>query len=340
MSWLRQWMGLGEEYFGMIHDTASSSSMHALVAARQQADPESHGRGGSGDLTVYISEQTHSSVEKAAITIGIGQRNVRKIPVDELFRMKPNALEQAIRADIAAGKKPCFVTATIGTTATTAIDPVEAVADIAERHGIWLHVDAAYAGPCAVLPEMADRFAGVNRADSLVMNPHKWMAVPLDLSALFTRKPDMLRQAFSLIPDYLKTTDDALNLMDYSVVLGRRFRPLKLWFVMRWLGREGLIAMLRNHCRWAHELGDRIAAHPRFELFTPVNFSLVCFRYKGTDEENRRIADLVNESGVAFLMPTVLRGRAVIRLAIGNIRTTEDDVRKTWEAIQAAAERL
>lgn len=338
MSWLRQWIGLGEDYFGLIHDTASLSSMHALAAARQQAAPEIRVEGGSHDLTVYISEQTHSSVEKGAITLGLGQANVRRIPVDEQFAMRADLLEEAIQRDLAAGKRPCCITATIGTTATTAIDPVNAIADIAERHRIWLHVDAAYAGPCAMLPEMANRFAGINRADSLVMNPHKWMGVPIDLSALYTRKPEVMRQAFSLVPEYLKTSDGAMNLMDYSVALGRRFRSIKLFFVMRYFGKEAMMAMLRDHCRWATGLGEKVAAHPRFELFTPVNFSLVCMRYRGADEENRAICDRVNESGVAFLTPTVLRGRTVIRLPIGNLRTTEEDVLRTWEAIQEAAE--
>jgi aromatic-L-amino-acid decarboxylase len=334
--WLRQWLGLPEEFFGMIHDTASNSTLHGLAAAREQADPEARTHGASRGLVVYTSEQAHSSVEKSAIAIGIGQRNVRKIPVDECFRMRPDALEEAIRADAAQGLRPCCVVATVGTTSTTSVDPVPAVAEIAGRHGLWLHVDAAYGGAAGIVPEYAHYLAGCARADSLVMNPHKWMGTPVDLSVLFTRRPDVLRRAFALVPEYLRTSEDAraLNYMDYSLPLGRRFRALKLWFVMRYYGREGIVAKLRAHIAWARDLARRIAAHPDYEICAPTPMSLVCFRRKGSDEDNRALLDRVNATGEAFLSHTVLNGRFVLRLAIGNYATTEADVERCWELIQ------
>ncbi|MFN7994236.1 MAG: pyridoxal-dependent decarboxylase [Bryobacteraceae bacterium] len=338
LEWLRQWMGLPEGLFGIIYDTASTSSMHAIAAAREMADPEARTLGASRGLTIYASQEAHSSIEKGAIAIGIGQQNVRKIAVDAEFRMRPEELEQAVAADRAAGLRPFCVVATVGTTSTTSIDPVPAIADIAERHGMWLHVDAAYAGSAAIVPELHGILAGVERADSLVTNPHKWLFVPVDLSVFYTRRPDILRRAFSLVPEYLRTAEHprALNFMDYGVPLGRRFRALKLWFVMRYYGRERLAELIRSQIRWASELAQAVRADERFELAAPAPFSVVCFRYKGSDEENRRLLHAVNSSGEFFLSHTVLHGKFTLHLAIGNMGTSREHVMRAWEAIRRA----
>ena len=338
LDWLRQWIGLPDGTFGIIYDTASTSSMHAIASAREAADPEARTLGASRGLTLYCSEEAHSSIEKGAIAIGIGQQNVRKIPVDAGFRMRTDALSAAVEADIAAGLRPFCVVATVGTTSTTSIDPVPAIADIAERHGLWLHIDAAYAGSAAIVSEFRYILHGAERADSLVMNPHKWFFTPFDLSAFYTRRADILRRAFSLVPEYLRTAQDgrALNYMDYGVPLGRRFRALKLWFVMRYFGREKLAEMIRTQIGWAQELAAAIDADPKFERTAPAPFSVVCFRYKGTDDENRRLLETVNSSGEFFLSHTVLRGRYSLHLAIGNMGTTRDHVMRAWEAVRRA----
>ncbi|MEP6536789.1 MAG: pyridoxal-dependent decarboxylase [Bryobacteraceae bacterium] len=342
LGWLREWLGLPEEFFGIIHDTASISTMHAIAAARELVDPEARTRGSLPNLTVYTSSQAHSSVEKGAIALGIGQDNVRKIPVDADFRMIPAALAQAMEQDVAAGRKPCCVVPSVGTTSTSSIDPVPAIADIAERYHAWLHVDASYGGPAAVVPELRHIFDGTSRAHSLVVNPHKWLFTPIDLSAFYTRRPDILRRAFSLVPEFLRTAEDGsvVNYMDYGVPLGRRFRALKLWFVMRYFGRERVADLIRAHVAWAHELAEDIRSDERFELAAPVPLSLICFRYKGTDEQNRTLLDRVNASGIAFLSHTVLNGKFVLRLAIGNIRTTEADLQQVWSSIQSIANGL
>ncbi len=338
LGWLRRWIGLPEEFFGLVYDTASVSSMHAIAAAREMADPEGRTRGAAPGLVVYASDQAHSSIEKGAIALGIGQRNVRKVPVDPEFRMRPEALAEMAAADAAAGLRPFCVTATVGTTSTTSVDPVAAIADIAERHGMWLHIDAAYAGSAAILPEFRHILDGAGRAHSLVVNPHKWLFTPMDLSAFYTRRPDILRRAFSLVPEYLRTADHprAVNLMDYGVQLGRRFRALKLWFIMRYYGREGLAEIIRNHIRWAGELAALIDAHPRFERAAPTPFSVVCFRYLGSDDDNRRILERVNDSGEIFISHTVLNGRFTLHLALGNMATTREHMLRAWELVQAA----
>lgn len=338
LRWMLQWSGLPEDWFGMILDTASTSSMHALAAAREAADPESRTRGLERGLVIYTSEQAHSSIEKGAIAIGIGQDFVRKVPVDADYRMRADVLAKMIEDDRAVGLRPCCVSATVGTTSTTSVDPVPAIADVCERHGIWLHVDAAYAGSAAILPEYAWAFEGCERADSLVTNPHKWLLVPVDCSVLYTRRPDVLRRAFSLVPEYLQTAQDprAVNLMDYGVPLGRRFRALKLWFVLRSFGLEGLRRMLRGQIEMAQELARWVDADPKFERTAPTPFSVVCFRYKGTDEENRRIQESVNASGEIFISGTVLRGRFTLRLAVGNRGTSPQHVARAWELIQQA----
>ena len=336
LAWLAEWLGLPPQ-FGIVHDTASTSTMHAIAAARECADPEIRSRGGSQDLILYTSEHAHSSVEKGAIAIGIGQRNVRKIATDSEFRMRPGALAAAIERDRAAGLRPFCVVPTVGTTSTTSVDPVPEVAGIAERFGLWMHVDAAYGGAAALAPELRHILDGAERADSVVVNPHKWMGVPVDLSVLYTRKPEILKRAFSLTPEYLRSAEDprAVNLMDYGVPLGRRFRALKLWFVMRYYGREGLAARIREHVAWARELAGEIVADRRFELAAPVPLSLVCFRRRASDEANRELLDRVNASGEVLLSHTVLNGRFVLRLAIGNHSTTREHVQKAWEIVKA-----
>ncbi len=336
LDWLRQWLGLPEKLFGIIFDTASVSSMHAIAAAREMAAPEVRTEGGGKGLVLYTSDQAHSSIEKGAIALGLGQDSVRKIPADADFRMPPEALVAAIERDLAAGLRPFCVCATVGTTSTTSIDPVPAIADIAERYKLWLHVDAAYAGPAAILPEFRHVLAGCDRADSLTTNPHKWLFTPVDISVLYTRRPEFLRRAFSLEREYLQTAANprALNYMDYGVPLGRRFRALKLWFVMRYYGREGLAALIREQIRWAQELAAQIDAEPRFERVAPTPLSTVCFRLKGPDAPNQALLEKINASGEFFLSNTVLRGKYCIRLAIGNMNTTRDHVQRAWELMR------
>jgi aromatic-L-amino-acid decarboxylase len=255
--------------------------------------------------------------------------------------MRPDALVAAIEADLAAGKKPFCVVQTLGTTSSTSLDPLPEIALIAKRYGLWLHVDAAYAGPAAILEEYRHILKGAELADSLVLNPHKWLFTPVDLSALYTRRPEMFRRALSLdqTPDYLQTAENpnAVNLSNYSVALGRRFRALKLWFVLRYYGREGIAEILRGQMRMAREFADRVNADDRFELAAPVLFSLVCFRLRGSDAENQDLLDRINSTGAALLSGTTLRGKFVLRLAIGNIATADADLQAVWELISSAA---
>jgi aromatic-L-amino-acid decarboxylase len=340
--WLAEWCGLGPEFFGEILDTASTSTMHAIAAAREMADPDARTKGGSRDLIVYTSEHAHSSIEKGAIAVGIGQDNVRKIGVDDAFRMRPDILAQAMAADRAAGKRPCCVVPTAGTTSTTSVDPISDVIGIAEQYGAWVHVDAAYGGVAAIVPEHRHILNGIERAHSMVVNPHKWLFCPIDLSVLYTSRPDILRRAFSLVPEYLRTNEDGrvVNLMDYGVPLGRRFRSLKLWFVMRYFGHQRVIETVRNHIQWTNELACEISRHPDFELAAPVPMALICFRMRGSDDANRKLMDAVNRTGHAFLSHTVLNGHFVLRLSISNIRVTKADVERTWQTIQSAAAAL
>jgi aromatic-L-amino-acid decarboxylase len=342
LDWLRQWIGVPDGWFGIVYDTASTSSMHAVVCARELVDPEARTAGSSNDLVLYTSDQSHMSIEKGAIAVGVGQKNIRKVPSDGEFRMRADALAKMVDEDKRAGKRPFCVVATVGTTSSTSIDPVSQIADVAEKHGMWLHVDCAYAGAAAILPEHRYLMAGVERAHSLVFNAHKWLLTPIDLSAFYTRRPDILRRAFSLTPDYLKTQDDprAHNLMDYGVPLGHRFRALKLWFVMRYFGRERIEAMLRSHIQWAKDFAALVDAHPKFERVAPVPLSVVCFRYKGSDDENRAILEKVNASGRVFMASTVLNGKLTLRLAIGQLETSWSDVQEAWDLLQKAAEGL
>jgi aromatic-L-amino-acid/L-tryptophan decarboxylase len=341
LGWLRQWLSLDEIFFGIIYDTASLGVMQAIGAAREWLDPGIRERGMSPGLIVYISEHTHSSAEKAAITLGFGRENVRKVPVDDGFRMRADLLDHAIRDDIAAGKRPCCIVASIGSTSTSAIEPIPQIADIAERYKVWLHVDAAYGGPAAVVPEMRHILNGVERAHSLILNPHKWLYVSIDCSVLYTRFPEIFRQASALGAEYLRTAEDerVVNYMDYGVQLGRRFRALKLWYVFRYYGREGVIALLREALRLAQLLKSLVESDGSFELSAPVPLSLVCFRHRAGDDFNRRLLERINASGKAFLSHTVLHGKFVLRFAIGNFQTSEADILETWKLIRETSQK-
>ncbi len=351
LDWLRQMMGLGDGWFGVINDTASTSTLLALAAAREaRTDLEIRQRGLAGRpelpvLRMYVSEEANLSVDKAIITLGIGHDNCLHVPVDEAYRMRADALEAMIRADRAAGRLPLAVVATAGTTGTGSVDPIPAIADICAREQIWLHVDAAYAGSAAVVPEHRSVLAGVERADSLVVNPHKWLFTPMDLSAMYTRKPDVLKRAFSLVPEYVTTArrDEVVNLMDYGVALGRRFRALKLWMVIRAFGVEGIVQLLRSHVAMAQEFAMWVENDPNWIVAAPQMYSLVCFRFApagiapaDADAMNQRILDRVNGSGRAYLSHTKLNGRFVLRLAIGNLRTERRHVAEAWELLREA----
>lgn len=345
LDWLRQMLGLPDHFEGIIYDTASVSTMHAIAAARERANLNIREQGMSGRddlplLRVYCSEHVHSSIDKACITLGLGTRSLRKIAVNERFEMIPEALAEAIDEDIDAGHLPICVIPTIGTTSSSSVDPVDAIADICEKHSIWLHVDSAYAGSAAILPEKREYFAGWERADSIVTNPHKWLFTPFDLSVLYCRDLEILKQAFSLVPEYLKTNDESTvkNGMDYGIQLGRRFRALKLWFVMRYFGREGLIDRIREHCRLAEMFASWVEDSPDFEMLAPVPFALVCFRAcpDGTadiDALNERIMNEVNASGEAYLSHTKLNGNFTLRLSVGSIRVEEQHLKKVWDLL-------
>ncbi len=359
LDWLRQLLGLPPQFMGIINDGASVSNLCAIAIAREALGLRIREEGLPGRpdllrLRLYTSEQAHSSVEKAAIVAGLGQAGVKKIPVDGEFRMRPDALEAAIEEDLEAGWKPLCVVATAGTTSTASVDPVPEIARACERHNLWLHVDAAYAGVAAILPEERSVLAGCEHADSIVVNPHKWLFVPLDCSAFYCRHPRLARQAFSLVPEYLRAPEEerVTNFMDYGVQLGRRFRALKLWMVLRTFGSEGLRQRLREHITLARQFGDWIEANPDFELLAPVSFSVVCFRShpRGLpagpetdaylDRLNERILEATNETGEVFLSHTKLSGRFTLRLAIGNVRTSEVQVRRAWELLREHAARL
>jgi aromatic-L-amino-acid/L-tryptophan decarboxylase len=353
LDWLRQMLGLDAGMSGFIYDTASVSSMHAIAAAREGVEMRIREEGMSGRtdlplLRVYASEQAHSSIDKGIITLGLGQRALRKIPTDSEFRMNPTALAEAIEEDKRNGMLPFCVVATVGTTSTSSVDPVPAIVEICEQHRMWLHVDAAYAGPAAIVPEMRHILAGCDRADSLVLNPHKWLFTPFDLSVLYCRHMDLLRRAFSLVPEYLRTPeqDQVRSGSDYGVQLGRRFRALKLWMIIRYFGREGLAERIREHCRLARLFASWVDESPDWEIMAPVPFALVCFRAspavegesdevkaKRLDALNEAIMHGVNATGEAFLSHTKLNDKLTLRLSIGNIRTAERHVRRVWELL-------
>lgn len=344
LRWYATALGLPREWFGMFTDTASTSTLVALTAAREAAGLNTRELGLSGQppLVMYLSEEAHSSVEKAGLVLGIGRRFIRRIPADEQFRMRVDALEAAIREDLAASRKPFAVTATVGTTSATAVDPVPEIARVCRRYGLWLHVDAAYAGSAAVAPEFRWALEGCELADSLTANPHKWFFTPIDCSALFTRRPEDFQRAFSLVPEYLRTGHkDVTDLMDYSFQLGRRFRALKLWFVFRYFGTEGIAARIRQHCAMAREFAAQVDAHPQMERLAPVNFSVVCFRVRpphvAEEEElerlNAAVLEGVNSAGRVYLSHTKLKGKYALRLAVGNLGTTRRHVQTAFEEV-------
>jgi aromatic-L-amino-acid/L-tryptophan decarboxylase len=339
--WLRQAIGLPPEFVGVINDTASSSTLYALAAAREAIpDLDVRKRGMSGArLRMYTSEESHSSVEKAGIVLGIGQDNVVKIRTDSDFRMDVEALHEAIRADRAAGFVPFAVIATVGTTSVTAVDPVGRIADVCEDEKLWLHVDAAYGGAAAVLDTHRWIMAGCDRADSFLVNPHKWLFTPLDCSVLYCRREEMLKRAFALTPAYLTTGEgeSARNLMDYGTSLGRRFRGLKLWFVLRAFGIEGARRRIAAHIEMAQQLRGWIESDADFEVLAPTPFSTVVFRRCSDDADNERIHDAVNASGQTFISHTDIRGSYALRISISNLRTTIEDVRATWELVRDSA---
>jgi aromatic-L-amino-acid/L-tryptophan decarboxylase len=352
LDWLRQMMGLDAGYAGIIYDTASVSSMHAIAAAREGVEQRIREEGMSGRtdlplLRVYVSEQAHSSIEKCVITLGLGQRGLRKIPTDSEFRMDVRELKRAIVEDKANGVIPFCVVATVGTTSTSSIDPIPEIIPIGEEHALWLHVDAAYAGSAAVVPELRHILAGCERADSVAVNPHKWLFTPFDLAVLYCRHMDLLRRAFALVPEYLKTPEQekVRSGSDYGIQLGRRFRALKLWMIIRYFGHEGLAARIREHCRLAKLFASWVEAADEWELLAPVPLGLICFRAcpevdsdealrnKRLDVLNEAIMHGVNATGKALLSHTRLNDKLTLRLSIGNIRTTERHVHQVWELL-------
>ncbi len=354
MSWLARMLALPAGFTGVIQDTASTATLVALLSARERAtgySAERTGLVGGPRLRVYASVEAHSSVPKGVKLAGYGLEDLVQIPVDAEYALRPEALEAAIVGDLAQGLVPACVIATVGTTSSTAVDPLAAIGEICARHGVWLHVDAAYAGSAAIAPEFRWIFEGIGRADSLVFNPHKWMLVNFDCSAYFVRDVPALLRTFALTPEFLKTAHDAdvVNFRDWGIQLGRRFRALKLWFVIRSYGVAGLEAMVRRHIALGREFAGWVRAAPDFELLAPARLGLVCFRYRPgavtaedprLDEINRELLDLVNASGRVFLTHTSLGGRYTIRLAVGQRCTERTHVEEAWTLIKASAQDL
>ena len=350
VGWLRHFLGLPPEFRGTINDTASTSTFSALAAARERCLPEARqeGMAAAPPGRIYASTETHSSIAKSVHALGFGRDGLRIVATGPGRGMDPAALARAIEEDVAAGFRPVAVTATIGTTSTTAVDPVGPIAEVVRARGIWLHVDAAYAGPAVALPEKKPHFEGWELADSIVINPHKWLFTPVDCSVLYVRNPAELKAAFSLVPAYLETADDeASHLMDHGLALGRRFRALKLWFVMRYFGAAGLRERLAHHLALARGLAAAVDAEEDWERWRPSPFSLVVLRYRpsGTvrealDAMNMAIIDRVNRSGTAFLAHTEIDGDVWVRFAIGNIHTMEEHVDAAWAALREAAAEL
>jgi aromatic-L-amino-acid decarboxylase len=366
LGWLRAMLGLPDAFHGVVYDTASIGGFTALAAARERLNLDIRARGMAGRndlpaLRVYVTEHTHSHIEKGAIALGVGSDNVVRIPVDDAFAMRADALANAIDADVARGMRPMCAVATVGTTSTTSTDPVAAIRAVTRERGVWLHVDAAYGGPAAILPEFRWLLDPAHDADSIVVNPHKWLFVPVDLSVLYVRDPELLRRTFSLVADYLVTPEtDVHNYMDYGLQLGRRFRALKLWFALRTYGVSGMQHKLRTHIALAQELATWIEAEPGWAIMAPHPLSVVCFRYEphvtltlrqaqgskgaphsptaeSVDALNLAIMEAVNATGEVFLSSTRLHGRVVLRIAIGNERTTSADVRLAWDLLRREA---
>lgn len=356
LDWLRQMLELPASFTGIVYDTASVAVLHALAAARESLSLEARERGlcGRADvppLRIYASDQAHISIEKAAIMLGIGERNVRRVASDAAYRMDVSALRQAISEDTREGLLPMAVVATMGTTSTASVDAVAEIAALCRERNLWLHVDAAYGGAMALLPEGRHLMNGVEAADSIVVNLHKWLFVPLDISALYVRKPELLRATFSLVPEYLRGDAEQAerNYMDYGVQLGRRFRALKAWMVFRSFGQRGLAERIREHLRLARLFASWLEADAQFELLAAVTMAVVCFRFvprgrvgqrsaEELNEINRRLVEKINATGEAYLTHTTLRGRVAIRIAVGNVLTTERHLAHVFELIKREAE--
>jgi aromatic-L-amino-acid decarboxylase len=351
VDWIRQWMQLPQEFGGVVYDTASVGVMHALAVAREEAAPSTRKRGLVGAsapvFRIYASEQAHSSAEKAAIALGLGEENVQRVPTDPAFRMDTDALRDMITRDIRENLRPLAVIATVGTTSTASVDPVPEISRVCRENEMWLHIDGAYGAGFAILPENNALTSGWSEADSIVVNPHKSLFVPLDFSVLYVRGLERLRRVFTLVPEYLRgdTVEAQKNYMDYGIQLGRRFRALKAWVIFRSFGREGMAARLREFVRLANVLADWIKSDDRFELAAPVSMGVVCFRFVAGDESkfdqlNSDIVEKINASGRAYLTQTKLRNRTVMRIGLGNVLTTENHLRKAWEMIQQTASEL
>jgi aromatic-L-amino-acid decarboxylase len=352
LAWIRDLAGLPAEMFGVVYDTASVAVLHALAAARERACPglRQEGMAGRRDvprLRVYASDQAHSSVDKAMVMLGLGEANVVRIPCDAAYRMDVAALQHAIHEDVEHGYRPMAVVATVGTTSSASVDPVARIAAVSAAHGAWLHVDAAYGGAMGALPESRWVTEGFERADSIVVNPHKWLFVPLDFSTLYVRDPNALRTVFANTAEYLRGDANVggggavINYMDYGIQLGRRFRALKAWMVLRAFGREGMISRIREHCRLAALFASWVEAASPFEIVAPVVMAVVCFRYAppgmdatAIDAFNERVVERVNASGDAYLTHTRLAGRTCMRVGIGNIETTEDHLAHVWSRVR------
>src|SRR5882724_5398121 len=367
IDWIRQWVHLPQQFGGVVYDTASVGVMHALAVAREEAAPFVRKRGlvgaGAPVFRIYASEQAHSSAEKAAIALGLGEENVQRVATDSLFRMDAGALREMIACDVRDGSKPLAAIATVGTTSTASVDPIPEIARICREFRMWLHIDGAYGAGFAILPEYESITAGWSDADSIVVNPHKSLFVPLDFSVLYVRDLEKLRRVFTLVPEYLRgdTVEAQKNYMDYGIQLGRRFRALEAWIIFRSFGREGIAARLREHIRLANIFADWIRKDNRFELAAPISMGVICFRFVGDaapsprghmaargravsidelDKLNSEIVEQINASGRAYLTQTKLRGQTVMRIGLGNVLTTEDHLRKAWEIIQETADAL
>jgi aromatic-L-amino-acid decarboxylase len=351
LDWLVEALQLPEKFRssgaggGVIQDSASSASLCALLAARERATGyESNRHGLQRSLVAYASSQAHSSIEKAMMISGLGAANLRLIDVDERFRLRPQALARAIEQDLSAGKQPCFVCATIGTTSAGAVDPLPEIGPLCRRHGIWLHVDGAMAGTAAICPEMRFLQAGLEWADSYCFNPHKWMFVNFDCDCFFVADRAALIRTLSVLPEYLKNrateSGAVFDYRDWQIPLGRRFRALKLWFVLRYYGLEGLAQRIRQHIDWARQFADWVAQDPDFEVVAPVLFSLICFRKRGSDDLNQQLLDRLNQSGKLYLTHTRLNDRLTLRVSIGQTQTQLEHVRGAWEQIVATARTL
>ena len=351
LDWIRQMVGLSDAFTGIVYDTASTGVLHAMAAAREAkgGDVRRRGMAGRTDLPryrLYTSDQAHSSLEKAAIVLGLGEENVIRVECDNEFRLDAAKLRKAIEADVKDGFAPLAVVATVGTTSTASVDPVRAIAEICREYDMWLHVDAAYGGPMAILPEGRVVFDGVEDADSVVINPHKWLFVPLDFSTLYIRRPELLKEVFSLTREYLKldASSGAINYMDYGYQLGRRFRALKAWMTFRAFGRSGIESRIRENCRLADYFAQLVTNHPSFELAAPLSMAVVVFRCvsgnlegEAADKKNENIVNAVNEAGRNYITHTNLDGRVAMRIGIGNVLTEQRHLDDLWTQILSAA---